>query len=122
MKFERISRHPNICDGQPNIRGMDVSVRAVLNLLADGKSFAEIIGSFPGLEKGDIEQALRYSAWLVAGEAPLKTSEPVTEEMASLGSADAWDTLKAMIGKYENLPPLNGRSIPPIVEDIKLNE
>lgn len=122
MKFNRISRHPNICDGQPNIRGMDVAVSAVLNLLADGKNFAEILSLFPGLEKADIEQALRYSAWLVAGEAPIKTNEPVSEKLNLLSSDDAWDTLKGMVGKYENLPPLNGRFIPPLNTETANND
>jgi uncharacterized protein (DUF433 family) len=36
----------------------------IINLIANGLSTAEIIEDYPYLEPEDIQQALRYAAWL----------------------------------------------------------
>ncbi len=61
--FERITSLPNIMGGKACIRGMRISVSLVVNLVANGISFEEIIKEYPDLETEDIRQALRYAAW-----------------------------------------------------------
>ena len=61
--FERITSSPNIMGGKACIRGMRITVSLVVNLVANGMSFDEIIKEYPDLETEDIQQALRYAAW-----------------------------------------------------------
>lgn len=68
MKFERITIDPEICTGKPCIRGLRFPVSRLLGLLASGESREEIIAQYPYLEQEDIEEALRYAAWLAEDE------------------------------------------------------
>lgn len=65
--FNRITVNPEVCKGQPIIRGMRITVSFVLKLLASGMSHKEILKAYPELEEQDILQAIEYAAWL-AGE------------------------------------------------------
>jgi uncharacterized protein (DUF433 family) len=48
--------------GKPSIRGMRISVENILNWLASGMTFDDIILDFPELCKADIVAALEFSA------------------------------------------------------------
>jgi len=61
--FERIQFDPNIMGGKPTIRGMRVTVGAIVGLVASGYSYKKILTLYPYLEKDDITEALRYAAW-----------------------------------------------------------
>lgn len=61
--FDRITFDPNVLGGKACIRGMRISVSLIVNLVANGMSFDEIVDEYPDLEKDDIQQALRYAAW-----------------------------------------------------------
>ncbi|AFY51237.1 hypothetical protein Nos7524_5525 [Nostoc sp. PCC 7524] len=67
-KLDRITIDPNICLGQPTIRGMRITVSFVLKLLASNLSIPEIVASYPELEPEDIQQALNYAAWVVSDQ------------------------------------------------------
>lgn len=58
----RISIDPNICFGKPCIRGHRIWVSLVLDLLAGGWSFEEILDNYPGLEQADILACIAYGA------------------------------------------------------------
>jgi uncharacterized protein (DUF433 family) len=62
--LDRITFDPNVMSGRACIRGMRMTVALILNLVTNGMSSAEIIEAYPYLEAGDIQQALRYVAWL----------------------------------------------------------
>ncbi len=62
--LNRITFDPKIMAGQACIRGMRMPVSVVINLIANGLSTAEIIEYYPYLKPEDIQQALRYAAWL----------------------------------------------------------
>jgi uncharacterized protein (DUF433 family) len=62
--FDRITFDRNMMAGQACIRGMRVPVSLILNLVANGKTMAEIIEDYPYLESEDIRQSLQYAAWL----------------------------------------------------------
>jgi uncharacterized protein (DUF433 family) len=66
-KLDRIVIDPNICLGQPTIRGMRITVSFVLKLLTS-LSVPEILQSYPELEPEDIQQALNYAAWAVSDQ------------------------------------------------------
>lgn len=63
-KLDRITFDPNIMGGRACIRGMRVTVSLILNLVANGMTMDEIVRNYPYLEPEDIQQALRYAAWL----------------------------------------------------------
>ncbi|GIK39901.1 MAG: hypothetical protein BroJett011_37340 [Chloroflexota bacterium] len=49
--------------GKACIRGMRITVSLIVNLVANGMSFDEILAEYPDLEAEDIQEALRYAAW-----------------------------------------------------------
>jgi uncharacterized protein (DUF433 family) len=66
--FDRITFDKNIMAGRACIRGMRISVSLIVNLVANGMSEAEILSEYPDLEPDDINQALKYAAWLANEE------------------------------------------------------
>ncbi len=62
--FDRITYDPEIMAGKACIRGMRITVALVLNLVAGGMTTEEVIEDYPYLEPEDIQQTLRYAAWL----------------------------------------------------------
>ncbi len=66
--IDRITSNPNICLGQPTIRGTRITLSVILKLLAAGKPVTEIITAYPELTPEDIYQALRYAAWAVSDQ------------------------------------------------------
>jgi uncharacterized protein (DUF433 family) len=65
MSFTRITFDPAIMGGKACIRGMRISVSAIVGLLAAGRERDEILKAYPDLEEEDIREALRYAAWRV---------------------------------------------------------
>lgn len=63
-ELDRITFDIHNMGGRACIRGMRITVSTILNLVANGMSLAEILKAYPYLEAEDIEQALRYAAWL----------------------------------------------------------
>ncbi|MGH7089374.1 MAG: DUF433 domain-containing protein [Stellaceae bacterium] len=61
-ELHRITYDPGQCGGRPCIRGMRIRVKDVLEMLAGGATFAEILESYPYLEREDIVAALQYAA------------------------------------------------------------
>ena len=68
MKFERITIDPKICTGKPCIRELRFPVSRLLGLLASGETREEILKEYPYLEPEDIDEALRYAAFLAEEE------------------------------------------------------
>ena len=59
--LDRITSDPAVLDGQPCIRGMRITVRRVLEILASSDR-EQIRVDYPELEDEDIQQALAYAA------------------------------------------------------------
>jgi len=68
LTIDRITSDPNIMGGKACIRGMRITVSLVLNLIANGLSKVQIIEDYPYLESEDIDQCLRYAAYLAEEE------------------------------------------------------
>lgn len=62
MTLDRITIEPGKMNGQPCIRGMRLTVRRVLELVALYPDRGELKNEFPELEDEDIRQALEYAA------------------------------------------------------------
>lgn len=65
-KLDRIQINPKICLGQPVIRGTRITVSVILKLLANGRSVEEVIEDYPELEAADVQEAMKYAAWMVS--------------------------------------------------------
>ena len=59
---DRIVYEPEICHGYPCIKGTRVLVSAILDNLADGVSFEDIIKEYPSITIDDIKASLSYAA------------------------------------------------------------
>lgn len=61
-RLKRITVEPGKCGGRPCIRGYRIRVTDVLELLANGASFEEILKDYDFLEEEDIYAAIEYAA------------------------------------------------------------
>jgi uncharacterized protein (DUF433 family) len=61
-RLDRITVNPAICHGAPTIRGMRLRVQDVLELLASGMSYDDILTDYDELERDDILAVLEYAA------------------------------------------------------------
>ena len=72
MVFERITQEPGKMGGRPCIRGLRITVSAIVDLVSEGVPAEEILRHYPDLELEDIREALRYAAESVReGSVPL---------------------------------------------------
>jgi uncharacterized protein (DUF433 family) len=62
MTFTRITVNPMQMGGVPCIRGLRIPVATVIEMIADGMTSKEILGAYPDLEAGDIDEALHFAA------------------------------------------------------------
>lgn len=62
---ERIERKPNVFNGQPYIKGKDITVSQILELLKEGKTQEDITRCYANLTKEDIKACLDYIDSLV---------------------------------------------------------
>lgn len=60
--FDRISVDPNVCFGKPCIKGTRIWVSLILDFLASGMSFDEVLEDYPSLTIEDIRAAIAYGA------------------------------------------------------------
>jgi uncharacterized protein (DUF433 family) len=60
--FDRVTVEAGKCGGKPCIRGMRITVRRVLEILAVHRDRDELFREYPFLEEEDLQQALRYAA------------------------------------------------------------
>ena len=68
MRLSRITLDPRVCTGKPCIRGLRFPVARLLGLLASGETRDQILADYPYLEPEDIDEALRYAAFLAEDE------------------------------------------------------
>lgn len=66
-RLDRITVDPLICHGAPTIRGMRLRVQDVLELLASGMTYDEILTDYEELERDDILAVLEFAALDSAG-------------------------------------------------------
>ena len=62
MRYTRITVNPDQMGGVPCLRGLRIPVAAVVDMIADGMSFDEILQAYPDLQREDINEGLRYAA------------------------------------------------------------
>jgi uncharacterized protein (DUF433 family) len=74
MKFERITIDPTVFGGKPCIRGLRFPVSRLLGLLTAGETRESVLQNYPYLEAADIDEALRYAAYLADSQAVEQTA------------------------------------------------
>lgn len=70
--FDRITIEPGKLGGQPCIRGMRITVRRVLEILATYTDRLELFEDYPDLQEEDLRQALEFAAATVDGSIDLQ--------------------------------------------------
>jgi len=65
-RLDRITSNPEVCHGQPTVRGLRYSVETLLELLSGGMTIEEVLADYPDLERDDLLAALEFGA-LAAG-------------------------------------------------------
>ena len=66
MSFlDRIELDPRVCNGKAVIQGTRIPVSVILDQIANGDSWDNIVKGFPELKKEDIQAALLYASALL---------------------------------------------------------
>jgi uncharacterized protein (DUF433 family) len=71
--FSRIEANPSILGGKPCIKGARISVELILELIASGASFSDIIQAYPHVTTEDIQEAVRYTLQLLKNDIPTES-------------------------------------------------
>jgi len=58
---DRIEIDPRVCNGKPVIKGTRIPVSVILELVAAGVSWVEVLSDYPELKQEDIQAALFYA-------------------------------------------------------------
>ena len=72
----RITTNPEQCGGRPCIRGMRIRVTDVIDLLANGLSFKEILEEMPDLNSEDIVACLKFASHKIDPPVIRSTNHP----------------------------------------------
>lgn len=59
--FDSIVQDPEICMGEPHIRGTRITVAFVCRLFESGMQVKEILEAYPSLQEEDVRQAIAFS-------------------------------------------------------------
>jgi len=59
--FERIELDSKICNGKPVVKGTRIPISVILEQLAEGASWDEILEGYPELTREDIHAAISYA-------------------------------------------------------------
>jgi uncharacterized protein (DUF433 family) len=63
--MDRISIHPDICNGQPVITGTRITAQTVLEFLAAGDSIDDILQEYPSISRDDVLACIGLSSSLM---------------------------------------------------------
>jgi uncharacterized protein (DUF433 family) len=54
MPLDRVTNKPDVCGGEPTIRGMRITVSHVLEMLAGGMTSEQVLQDFPYLREMEV--------------------------------------------------------------------
>ena len=63
--MNRIEIDPKVCNGKAIIKGTRIPVSVILDQIACGESWTDILKGYPELKKADIRAALLYASALL---------------------------------------------------------
>lgn len=61
IPIDYIEIDPKVCNGRPVIRGTRIPVSVLLEQIAEGKLWDDLLRSYPELKREDIRAALLYA-------------------------------------------------------------
>ena len=59
--LDRIELNPKVCNGKPVIKGTRIPISVILEQVAQGESWDDLLKGYPELEREDIKSALLYA-------------------------------------------------------------
>lgn len=59
--LDRIEIDPRVCNGKPVIKGTRIPVSVILEQVAEGESWDEVLSGYPELRRENIQAALLYA-------------------------------------------------------------
>jgi len=65
MEKDLIEIKPDVCNGQPVLKGTRITVKSVLELLAAGDDVAEVLKAYPSLTKDHVLASVEFAARLM---------------------------------------------------------
>ncbi len=63
--MSRIVIDPDICNGQPTLRGTRITAQTVLEFLSAGDSVDDVLEEYPSLSREDVIACIGYSSSLM---------------------------------------------------------
>lgn len=70
---QHIVRDPQVCGGEPVVKGTRVTVRTILASLAEGDSTQDLLQDFPTLKEDDIRAVVAFAAASAEEDLPLQS-------------------------------------------------
>jgi uncharacterized protein (DUF433 family) len=61
IAIDRIQMDPRVCGGKPVVKGTRIPVSVVLEQIAEGESWDDVLRGYPELKREDIQAALLYA-------------------------------------------------------------
>lgn len=61
MYFERIEWNPRVCNGKPVIKGTRIPLGVILEQIAEGFTWEQLLRDYPELKREDIQAALLFA-------------------------------------------------------------
>lgn len=77
METPLIESNPNIMMGKPVIKGTRLTVELILEKLAAGETFEQLLDAYPRLTPQAIYAALRFAAQALKADVVYPVTEPV---------------------------------------------
>jgi uncharacterized protein (DUF433 family) len=104
--FDRVTQSPAQLSGQPCIRGLELSVRQVIEELAAEGSFHDVLRKHPELEDEDLRQALLFAAVQLANGALPVAAEELPFDQSAKPLAQVVEEIIASIPpeEFDKLP------------------
>ena len=62
----RITIHPDICNGRPIIANTRIAVQTIMEFLGAGDSIEEVLEEYPSLKREDLYACMQFAAKLMA--------------------------------------------------------
>ncbi|MDR0843813.1 MAG: DUF433 domain-containing protein [Tannerella sp.] len=75
LLLNRITMDTGVCNGKPVIRGMRFTVSQMLELVASGMTFDEILADYPYINREDISACLLYASSITNNKGMVLTGE-----------------------------------------------
>ena len=60
-QIDRVELNPRVCNEKPVIKGTRIPVSVILEQIAEGESWEEVLANYPELKREDIKAAVLYA-------------------------------------------------------------